>query len=150
MGSFGESEEEQNEDEDGMEEEDGDACPDSASPLYGTLLENFLRYIGEGNILGRHGYSARAGGFRFQINTEPGVGGGNNDTASGINYDGAMLVVEDPCTPENNLSAHTYKMSEVQKAFNDALESFRRGAVRSDPLMDIFNNDGGYSNNASK
>ena len=61
-----------------------------------------------------------------------------------------MLVVEDPCTPENNLSAHTYKMSEVQKAFNDALESFRRGAVRSDPLMDIFNNDGGYSNNASK
>ena len=102
-----------------------------SSPSYGTFTETFLRYIGEGNILGRHGYSARAGGFRFQIN----AGGAS---ATGVNYNGAMLVVEDPCTPENNLSGHTYKMSEVQKALNDALESLRRGAVRSDPQMDIF------------
>ena len=104
---------------------------DASSPSYGTLTEAFLRYIGEGNILDRHGYSARAGGFRFQINTE-------GTSAKSINYNGATLVVEDPCAPENNLSAHTYKMSEVQKALNDALEALRRGAVRSNQQMDIF------------
>ena len=43
-------------------------------------------------------------------------------------------MIEDPISPQLNLTNNLYKLAEVQKELCDALERFRRLCVRHDPV----------------
>jgi hypothetical protein len=120
------------------------------------MLEGFLRFFGEENNAGTHGYSARESGFRFNIagagastdkekekdddsvssaTSEAGSVSGSAVSAAGADshpHAGAALVIEDPISPQLNLTNNLYKLAEVQKEMCDALERFRRLCVRHD------------------
>ncbi len=71
---------------------------------------------------GRHGYSARDGGFRFDVSS--GEGRPSHPQA------GDPLLVEDPVDVFNNVARNCFRASLVQRAFFDAYERLKGEAVR--------------------
>jgi hypothetical protein len=107
----------------------------SIEPIFGVVIEEVLR-TGEEMQCGRHGYSIRDGGFRFETRRE-------NDPYPHP-HSNDPLVLEDPVQVMNNVSKNSYKAPMLQKAFAEAMEKFKNLVVRyrcdepRNPLKEIF------------
>jgi DNA polymerase sigma len=99
----------------------------SDKPIYGELIEEFLITYGEHMQCGRHGYSVRDGGFRFEVRGMEGFP--SHPQAND------PLLIEDPVDVMNNVGKSCYKAAAIQRAFHDARERFNTMVVRQRPLQ---------------
>lgn len=113
------------------------------SPLYGDLIEEFLKQYGEEFVVGQHGFSVRDGGFRFKIQSGEETplkieAMGESEPVESLNTDGeVMLVVEDPLDGINNVAKSCYKGMMIQRLLNTALERFRMATIRQHFQRDV-------------
>ena len=70
--------------------------------------------FGEDLLCGKHGFSARDGGFRFDVK-----GGGGLPSHPQAND---PLLIEDPVNVMNNVAKNCYKVAAVQQAFVEAYD----------------------------
>jgi predicted nucleotidyltransferase len=101
-------------------------------PLLGEILEDILHEYGEEMEIGVHGFSARNGGFRFDVNAKKSTSACSHPHASD------PIVIEDPVNVINNVGSKCYKAAAIQRLFLDAHDRFKSFAVRyNSPLAAV-------------
>jgi hypothetical protein len=95
--------------------------------ILGILLNEILVVFGEQFQSGKHGFSLRNSGFRFDINQ------GMGDLTEHP-WSNEPLVLEDPLNYLNNVGRNCYKAVQFQRVMADAEEKFKEIIVRHDTL----------------
>lgn len=94
--------------------------------IYGIILNEILIVFGEQFQCGRHGFSLRNAGFRFDIN----AGAGHPIEHP---WSDDPLLIEDPLNYLNNVGRNCYKAQQFQRVMADAHEILKNITVRHDP-----------------
>jgi hypothetical protein len=93
--------------------------------ILGILLNEILVVFGEQFQSGRHGFSLRNSGFRFDINQGMGI-------PTEHPWSNDPLVLEDPLNYLNNVGRNCYKAVQFQRVMADADETLKKIIVRHD------------------
>lgn len=93
-------------------------------PIVGEILEDILHEYGEEMEIGVHGFSARNGGFRFEVNAK------SSSTSCSHPHASDPIVIEDPVNVINNVGSGCYKAAAIQRLFLEAHDRFKSFAVR--------------------
>jgi hypothetical protein len=93
--------------------------------IFGVILNEILIVFGEQFQCGRHGFSLRNSGFRFDINA-----GAGHPTEHPWSDD--PLLIEDPLNYMNNVGRNCYKAHQFQRVMADAHEILKNITVRHD------------------
>lgn len=92
------------------------------SPMIGVIIVEFLGVYGEELQCGRHGFSVRDGGFRFEVLAGPYT----------VAHPQASdpLLIEDPVNVMNNVAKNCFNAPSIQRVFLEAHERFKSVVTR--------------------
>mmetsp|Transcript_17019 Transcript_17019/g.28390 ORF Transcript_17019/g.28390 Transcript_17019/m.28390 type:complete len:1248 (-) Transcript_17019:206-3949(-) len=92
------------------------------APMLGIIIVEFLGVYGEELQCGRHGFSVRDGGFRFDV--QPSMYTVAHPQAND------PLLIEDPVNVMNNVAKNCFNALAVQKVFLEAHDRFKNVVTR--------------------
>jgi len=96
--------------------------------IFGVLVNEILIVYGDQFQVGKHGYSLRNSGFRFDINT-----GSDHEHP----WSDDPMLIEDPLNYMNNVGRNCYKAQQFQRVIADAHETLKNITVRHNEMKKI-------------